>query len=333
MAIAQIDHAAEVLLVMRLLKIKLAKFVTQLVWKYMGERRETRNAIPVLCYHRVLPELVEGEDPVYSVTPQQFESQMAFLAKQGFQSLSLSEFYEMAQGRRMIPRRAVLITFDDGFADVYSCAWPIARRYGFKLNLFLCTGLICGLRPTIYSALSPEASRHQHLWPDLWRSLTWEEIREMAASNLEIGFHSHSHTQLSALSQDELKHDLAIGLSLCEHAIGHRPRYFALPEGTYESYNNKVLEVIQRYGAELIFTTRLGRTRLGGACNFISRIVIHQEDDLSTFERKLFGAYDWLGNLRHVAQIARVFLRTNRASRRNATLLSPIVAEQAHTQD
>ena len=62
------------------LKIFLADAVSRLVWRLGLTKRDTGNSIPVLCYHRVLPEFVETGAPIYTILPEQFEAQMAFLA-------------------------------------------------------------------------------------------------------------------------------------------------------------------------------------------------------------------------------------------------------------
>ncbi|HKX30255.1 MAG TPA: polysaccharide deacetylase family protein [Blastocatellia bacterium] len=266
------------------------------------------EAIPILCYHRVLPELIEEDVPIYSVTPQQFNDQLAYLAQHGFQSLSLSEYSEILRGQRPIPPRPVLITFDDGYADIYSQAWPIARRYGMILNLFVCTSLICGQQPAIYSSLPASAKRHRQARPELWRPLTWTELRQMLDGGVGLGFHSHNHSLMSVLSETALREDLDLGLHLCERELGFRPRFFALPHGTYQSYNDRVLSALRESGIERVFTTRLRLDRVGKPGFLSSRIVVHQEDDLEAFEHKLYGAYDWMGHLRHLIQILQSLL-------------------------
>ena len=76
---------------------------------------------------------------------------MSLLAREGFTSLTLKEFSEAARGARPLPRRSALITFDDGFVDNYLLAWPIAREFGIKLNLFLCTSLIAGEQVEVFN--------------------------------------------------------------------------------------------------------------------------------------------------------------------------------------
>jgi peptidoglycan/xylan/chitin deacetylase (PgdA/CDA1 family) len=290
---------------LRGVKIKAARLAVSTISRFSLRTKATAARVPVLCYHRVLPELKEGEKPIYTMTPDEFAAQMAFLSQQGFQSLSFDEYADLARGLAAPPERAVLVTFDDGYADNYHLAWAIAAHYGIKINLFLCTGLIEGDAPSIYSELPPEAKTSLEQYPQLWRPLTWTEINLMAACGVGIGFHSHNHGNFGQLTADQISRDVAIGLKFFEIRSGVRPKAFAFPGGSHGTYNTRAVSIIRDHGLELLFTTHLGRTRLGCNRNLFSRLVIYQDDTLEVFRRKLFGAYDWLGKARSIDQSLR----------------------------
>jgi peptidoglycan/xylan/chitin deacetylase (PgdA/CDA1 family) len=296
------------------LKIFLAGVISRLVWRLGLTKRDTGNSIPVLCYHRVLPEFVETGALIYTILPEQFEAQMAFLAGEGFVSLSLPEYAAIARGLRPAPRRAVLITFDDGYADNYGIAWPIAKRYQITLNLFLCTGLIGENHPVVmtnhgYVLLKnhrmpgpdrPDVWEHIRKFPELWRPLNWQELGEMRDAGVHFGFHSHSHRNLALLSPKDLAADLAGGLEMFERRWGCRPPFFAIPYGWYDDYTPETITTLGQLPMECIFGTHFGRARLPCHQSVLPRLVIHQSDDLACFQRKLFGAYDWIEPLRRI---------------------------------
>ncbi|HKX27323.1 MAG TPA: polysaccharide deacetylase family protein [Blastocatellia bacterium] len=292
---------------LRQVKIGAAKMAAATFALLTSHKKTTDRRVPVLCYHRVLPELAEGEKPVYTLTPEEFASQMAFLAAQGFRSLSFDEYAGFDQGRAEPPARAVLVTFDDGYADSYHFGWKIATHYGIKLNLLLCTGLIEGTTPSTYGELPPQAQAHREKYPHLWKPLDWSEIQQMAESGVGIGFHSHSHRNYGQITANEIAEDLAVGLNLLDLKLGVRPKAFAFPDGSASTYNPAVIFLMRSCGLELIFTTHLGRTLLGDNNNLFSRLVVYQGDDLEVFQRKLFGAYDWLGKARSIDQAMRAF--------------------------
>ncbi len=294
------------------LKIFLADAASRLVWRLGLMKADTGNSIPVLCYHRVLPEFIETAAPIYTILPEQFEAQMAFLAAEGFVSLSLPAYAEIARGLRPAPRRAVLITFDDGYADNYGIAWPIARKYRITLNLFLCTGLIGEDHPVVmtpngYVLLKnrlmegrarADVWEHIQKFPELWSPLNWHKLEEMKDGGVHFGFHSHSHRNLALLSPVDLAADLAGGLEMFEGRWGYRPRSFAFPYGWYDNYTPETITTLQQLNLECIFGTHKGRARLPCHQSVLPRIGIFQSDDLASFQRKLFGAYDWLEPLR-----------------------------------
>ncbi len=287
--------------------VTLAKMATWAVWQ--ATRKDRRDGLmvpPVLCYHRVLPERAGSRrQPEYSVTPKQFEAQMSLLAAEGFCSLSLEEYSEAARGLRELPDRAVLVTFDDGFADNYSVAWPVAEKFGVKLNLFICTGLLEAEAVEAFARDSPPAGMSRAAFPQLWEPLSWAQVGEMCAGGAGIGFHSHGHRNMGRMTSAEIAEDAATGIAVFKQRLGREPRFFAFPFGHTGSYPKTATDVLRDAGFEMFFTTELGRTPLGNADRLFSRIVIHTEDDLDSFRRKLFGGYDWVGRVRRFAYSAR----------------------------
>ena len=288
---------------------KLKLFVVKAISEFSRKRGKIDNHVPILCYHRVLPEFIENvNDPIYTVLPEQFESQMAFLVQEGFHTLSLTEFAAAARGLRPLNKPSVLITFDDGYADNYAVAWPIAKRSNIKINLFICTAYQGQSDPIImtkngYRSLTdfayseaepPGVQAHIKKFPQLWRPLNWEELAVMRDAGVEIAFHSHTHRNLALFPPQELTNDLSTGLFIFERELGYRPKFLALPYGGYETCTPTVLETLKGFGVEFVFTTHLGRALL--PCNqlLFPRLVVYQQDDLTTFQHKLFGGYDWL---------------------------------------
>ena len=289
-------------------------------WQLAFKNADIVNDIPILCYHRVLPDFIETHYHIYTVLPEQFEAQMAFLVDNGFKSLALKEYAEMALGLRPIERRSVLITFDDGYSDNYAFAWPICKRYNIKLNLFVCTKYLGRLDPVIitkdgYLLQSqiglPETTLSSHIkrFPQLWRLLTWHELREMQASGVEIGFHGHSHSNYALLKPDEIALDGARGLEVFEREMGYRPKFIALPYGEYGSYTPEIIPILKSLGLDFVFSSHFGRARLPSNQSVFPRMSIHQEDNLAMFRRKLFGAYDWLESIRRTNYLIRELLK------------------------
>jgi peptidoglycan/xylan/chitin deacetylase (PgdA/CDA1 family) len=286
-------------------------WASRTIWHIARKRSDINNCIPILCYHRVLPIVNSCKD---FILPDQFKSHLEVLRQEGFRSLSLREYAQIARGEIPLTRRSVLITFDDGYADNYKIAWPISQKYNIKMNFFICTSLIGEESPFImtkdgyklirnYNIVEGHDSNifsHIRQFPQLWRSLTWKELREMKNAGAGIGFHSHYHRNLALLTPKEIVDDITTGQGIFKRRIGYEPREFALPYGGYEEYTLKTLAILRHLSMELIFTTNLGRVRLPSNQHVFSRIVVYPQDDLATFKRKLLGAYDWLESIQQI---------------------------------
>ena len=242
---------------------------------------------------------------------------MTLLNEEGFTTLSLEDYYEATQGRRELPDRTALVTFDDGFADNYLEAWPIARRIGVNLNLFICTALVSGNTPQAFQNYSVVDQHSREEFPRHWQPLTCNQLREMATAGVGIGFHSHNHLNLGTLTSAEITLDTSTGVTIFQQCLQRAPQFFAFPYGHFGSYSQEAVEVLSDNGFEMFFSTELGRTQLGNADQVISRIVIHPEDNINSFRRKLFGGYDWVGRVRRRVYAIRSSFRKppNRLSR------------------
>ena len=294
-----------------------SKVATRAAWPVTRRDRGTAPLVPpVLCYHRVLPRSGNDKQQArYSVTPAQFRAQMSVLASEGFTSLTLREFSEAMRGLRELPPRSALITFDDGYNDNYALAWPIAREFGMKLNLFICTGLVEGENIEVFERRTISEKRSEEDYPALWQPLQWSQLREMSAAGVDVQFHSHGHENMGSLSSADITADAARGISLFKKHLGFTPTYFAFPFGHYGSYPHVARALLAEQGIEIFFTTELGRKTVEDKQTTFSRIVIHTEDDLDSFRRKIYGGYDWMGTLRQLHYRVRGLLSSDQSTR------------------
>jgi peptidoglycan/xylan/chitin deacetylase (PgdA/CDA1 family) len=115
-------------------------------------RRRTEGEVTILAYHRILPvretESYPFDVELISADPQQFDWQMAWVSR-NFPLVSVSGIADCIEGRKPIPAGAVAVTFDDGFVDNYTHAFPVLRRHGIPACIFLSTGYV-GTRETYW---------------------------------------------------------------------------------------------------------------------------------------------------------------------------------------
>ena len=193
------------------------------------------RAMPVFCFHRAEPE--------------SFEAMLAFLDTNGYVTLDADQYYALVTGREGVPHNAVVLTFDDGWGSLWSIGFPLLKKYGVKIVVFLPSGRIerggCG--PNLDDPRAGACPEDEALGRD--RSahpfLTWEEIAVMHASGL-VDFQSHSYSHglvyrgpkvvdFASPAMLEKCNPLEMPLGSCDgHPIGVRPP-IRLGEPLYES--------------------------------------------------------------------------------------------------
>jgi peptidoglycan/xylan/chitin deacetylase (PgdA/CDA1 family) len=176
---------------------------------------EAADRLPILMYHRVT-----GAPPRnrWALDPDVFEAQLRWLAENGFRTVGLEDLRRARLARRL-PRRCVVLTFDDGTLDFETEAWPRLRAYGFAATLFVVTGFAGGTS----------------LWDEgrvpALGLLDWRAIERMRSDGLEIGSHSERHRPLSALDPDDIAQECLRSRCAIAERLGAPPTAIAYPHG------------------------------------------------------------------------------------------------------
>jgi peptidoglycan/xylan/chitin deacetylase (PgdA/CDA1 family) len=153
-----------------------------------------------------------------SVSPEAFELQMRYLQEQGIATLTFGELMEAEAAGRLVPDRAVVITFDDGYADTAEIAAPVLSRLGLKATVFVTTGWLADA-----GALAAGVP--------LARTMTSSQLVGIADQGIEIGGHSHSHAHLDQLGPRALRDELRVSRSLLEDLLSAPVPTLAYPFG------------------------------------------------------------------------------------------------------
>ncbi len=128
--------------------------------------------LPILMYHHVgiLPEHADAIRQDLTVSPQDFEKQVAWLAHNGYSSVTLEQFLQSQEAGPPLPKKAVVLTFDDGYKDVFDLAVPILKKYNFIGSFAIITRYVGN--------------------PDY---ATWEQISLAQSLGMEIVSHTQNH--------------------------------------------------------------------------------------------------------------------------------------------
>jgi hypothetical protein len=150
---------------------------------------------PILMFHSIADHLHTLPWKPIICSTGTFERVVSHLAKAEYKSLSLSDYLGCLKGGDRLPRKTIVITFDDGYLDNWVNAFPILRKYGMKATVFVSTDFIDPteiVRKTLEDYWDGETAYDELDW---YGYLSWNELRVMSGSGLfEIGSHTMTHT-------------------------------------------------------------------------------------------------------------------------------------------
>jgi peptidoglycan/xylan/chitin deacetylase (PgdA/CDA1 family) len=176
------------------------------------------DRLPILMYHRVASTGAAAMS-AYRVTPEKFEEHLRSLRDGGYYSIGLEDWRVAADRRTPLPGKAVLITFDDGYLDFFTHAWPLLKSYGFSATVFLVADEI-GKSNAWDRAFGEEVPL-----------LGWPEIRQLQSEGVEFGSHSATHSPLTGLSPADIVHEAARSRAILQRELKVPIRAFAYPYG------------------------------------------------------------------------------------------------------
>jgi peptidoglycan/xylan/chitin deacetylase (PgdA/CDA1 family) len=253
-------------------------------------RPPTRGVV-VLIYHRV----GGGSGTEIDLEPSVFDEQMAWLASSG-RVVTLDAAVDLLDpaGSRdgaAAPAGAddpVVVTFDDGTADLADVATPVLLRHGVPATVYLATRFIDEAVP----------------FPADGTPLSWSAVRDMASTGLvSFGSHTHSHRLLDRLPPDEAADELDRSRELIEDAVDAPVQHFAYPKAVAASAQVEPL-VRDRYRSAALAGGRpnpYGRTDV----HRLARTAVQVSDGTAYFVRKACGGMALEDSLRHAANRVR----------------------------
>jgi peptidoglycan/xylan/chitin deacetylase (PgdA/CDA1 family) len=193
--------------------------------------------LPILMYHYVRtppPMRVDWMGYKLSVSPEDFMAQMDWLAANGFHTVDFSDVRAYFAGARALPSKPVVITFDDGYQDLYSTAFPILATHRFKAVAYIVSSFVG--QP---------------------RYVSKDQILEMDRGGIQIASHTVNHPNLAGSSFGSTMYQLVESKRWLEQLTGHPVVDFAYPSGKYSS---QVIAALALAGYESAVTEQVALT-------------------------------------------------------------------------
>lgn len=219
-----------------------------------------RIRVPILMYHYI------SEPPAYadvyridlSVSPALFREHLAYLRDAGYMSIRLEDLYAALQTGAALPQKPVVLTFDDGYEDNYTNAYPLLREIGFTGTFFVMTS-------------GPDGGSPDYMTP--------AQIAEMAAGGMQMESHSRDHPDLRGRDGDFLVYQLLGAQESLTVWTGRTPYQFAYPAGQYD---DAVLAMLRSLQVQTAVTTRQGALHTSDAPLELARLRIRNTTDVPT---------------------------------------------------
>jgi peptidoglycan/xylan/chitin deacetylase (PgdA/CDA1 family) len=185
--------------------------------------------VPILAYHSI-----DNSGSVISIDTTIFKDQMRFLKDYSFNVISLDEVVMRIRKRTPFAEKSIAITFDDGFKNVYTDAFPVLKEYGFNATVFLTTNYCEKLNnwPS-----QPDSIKAQPL-------LSWADVKEMSRSGMQFGAHTHNHPSLTKVPMKDAENEILLSKKVIEDKLQEEINSFAYP---YGDFNTNIVNIVNQH--------------------------------------------------------------------------------------
>ncbi|TSA22236.1 glycosyltransferase [bacterium] len=198
-------------------------------------RAHTSDSIPVLMYHRVLENPPTDSSHGIWVSAKQFADQLASLQRRGFETITFRDYDRFVRGEARLPHRPIILTFDDGYVDNYTIAFPLLQSFGFRAVIFAVA----------------DKDRRTNFWDQDEQPaplMSVSQLQELHRSGMEIGSHTVTHPRLPATSAEEAYFEVHDSRDSLEQLLGSSVLSFAYPYGDLsQNVKNLVDEAGYKY--------------------------------------------------------------------------------------
>jgi peptidoglycan/xylan/chitin deacetylase (PgdA/CDA1 family) len=229
--------------------------------------RAERLELPILMYHhlKVLGPVASPVSRTLTVTPEALDEQLAFLVRTGYHTVGFGDLIAYFGEGRPLPDKPIILTFDDGWREAYTVAFPALRKHCL-------TGVF--FPPTNWIDRSP-------------LTLTWAQVEEMSRAGMEFGSHTANHYLLTNQTAEQITRQAEDSRAALAGHVQTPVVVLAYPGG---HYNAAVAAVIKQAGYGAAVGVARGVTHTAADLFSLNRVTISYNDDLTAFAAKLAPA-------------------------------------------
>ncbi len=205
----------------------------------------------------------------FALAPALFAEQMAYLAERRYTTLTVSQYMKARIAGTVLPEATIVLTFDDGFADFYTEAWPVLKEHGFVATVYMVTAFV--------NDTSRFLRREQETGRPM---LSWDQLNEIAAAGIECGAHSCRHEQLDVLPRVVARDEIVRSKLMLEEKLSRPVASFAYPYGYYHA---AVKHMVCAAGYSSACAVRYRMSSPSDDAFSLSRLIVTAETDRRRF--------------------------------------------------
>jgi len=215
----------------------------------------------------------------YTVTARTFSMQMTILKLLGFMTINFNDLVDYKYGRKNLPSKPIIITFDDGYVGAIENSVPILRALGFRAVFYIPTDFVG--RMSNWDLLKLGVG---------FPIVDWATIKKLDEDGFQIGCHSMTHPFLNELSSEDCINELKYSRATLEEHLGHSVDHLAYPFG---SVDEKVRAIAAELGYRTACSIDSGFVNSEADILELPRINIKGQDSLLDFLAKVHTATNW----------------------------------------
>ncbi|HEX6920787.1 MAG TPA: polysaccharide deacetylase family protein [Actinomycetes bacterium] len=195
----------------------------------------------ILAYHSISDRRSDG----LAVRVDDFDGQLGWLRRHGFRSMTLADYIAERPEKGS---RIVIVTFDDGYADNFTNAFPLLRKHGFVATAFVVSDVVGTDHVFGWDVPKLDPS----IGPAPYQALQWDQVEEMASSGVEIGSHTCTHPELTGVTVEQCRDEVTRSRLDIERRLGRGVVSFCYPRGMLD---DNVVRAVETAGYQAAVVT------------------------------------------------------------------------------
>lgn len=220
----------------------------------------------VLMYHHVKYDKPSDDamELGLTISPQQFKQELDYLQSARYHTITAGDLLRYLRSGKNLPRRRVVLTFDDGYSDMYTYVYPQLKKHHMRATFFVAPGLFG--KP---------------------RYLTWWQVRIMSYHGMDFQAHSMTHPDLRMVPTPQMHGEIVESRLILQQQLHRGVHVFCYP---YGGYDQQIIAEVQRAGYWGAFTTETGWWHTRGAIYTLPRVRVNREVGIQDFARLVSGS-------------------------------------------